>query len=58
VTTVKEPEELLQCAVCGCKWEAEKAPERGCSDELCPCHFLYFQLTENESAMRAMHGDR
>lgn len=58
---IRHPSETpLLCAVCGCKWEAQKAPDEVCPDFYCPCHqsfWLWIQsLDENEK--RAMWGDR
>lgn len=52
--TIEEP---LLCAVCGCLWHEEQAPEEHCPEATCPCHHRYWEQTD-ELVKRWLWGDR
>lgn len=52
--TIEEP---LLCAVCGCVWHEEQAPEEKCPEATCPCHNRYWDQTD-ELVKRYLWGDR
>lgn len=52
--TIEEP---LMCAVCGCKWLEEQAPEENCPEATCPCHHKYWLQTDG-LIRRWLDGDR